>query len=48
VIRRCAACGAANRVHSIPNFAIFRGGVLIRQQPGVMGHRQLETLALAP
>ena len=36
------------RVQGIPDFAVFRGGVLIRQQPGVMGHRQLEALALAP
>jgi thioredoxin 2 len=35
------------RVQSIPNFAVFRGGVLKRQQPGLMGHRQLEALVLA-
>ncbi len=34
------------RVQSIPNFAVFRGGVLKRQQPGLTGHRQLEALVL--
>jgi len=33
-------------VNSIPNFALFRNGVLHRQQPGLLGHRQLERLAL--
>lgn len=34
------------RVQSIPNFAVFHGGALKRQQPGQMGHRQLEALTL--
>ncbi len=34
------------RVTSIPNFALFREGKLCRQQPGLLGHRQLEQLAL--
>jgi thioredoxin 2 len=34
-------------VNSIPNFAQFRNGMLRRQQPGMLGHRQLERLALA-
>ncbi len=33
-------------VRSIPNFAVLRDGVLKRQQPGLMGHRQLEALVL--
>jgi thioredoxin 2 len=33
-------------VNSIPNFALFRNGMLRRQQPGLLGHRQLEQLAL--
>lgn len=33
-------------VRSIPNFAVLRNGVLKRQQPGLMGHRQLEALVL--
>jgi len=38
----------AGRYHvtSIPNFALFRKGKLCRQQPGLLGHRQLEPLAL--
>lgn len=31
-------------VRSIPNFAVFRGGQLVRQQAGAMGHRQLMQL----
>lgn len=31
-------------VRSIPNFAVFRGGKLVRQQAGAMGHRQLMQL----
>ncbi len=31
-------------VRSIPNFALFRNGVLTWQQPGLLGHRQLEQL----
>ncbi len=34
------------RVQSIPNFAVFHRGTLQRQQPGQMGHRQLEALTL--
>ncbi len=30
-------------VRSIPNFAVFSGGELVWQQPGSMGHRQLES-----
>jgi thioredoxin 2 len=33
-------------VRSIPNFALFRGGRLAWQQPGLLDHRQLEQLAL--
>lgn len=33
-------------VRGIPNFALFRNGTLQRQQPGLMGHRQLEQIAL--
>jgi thioredoxin 2 len=29
-------------VRSIPNFALFRNGVLTWQQPGLLGHRELE------
>ena len=38
----------ANRfgVRSIPNFAVFKNGGLRRQQPGLMGHRQLAQLTL--
>jgi thioredoxin 2 len=34
-------------VRSIPNFAVFRNGRLQRQQPGLIGHRELERIALA-
>lgn len=33
-------------VRSIPNFAVFSGGRLTRQQAGAVGHRQLEDFAL--
>lgn len=33
-------------VRSIPNFAVFRRGALVRQQPGLMGHSQLEAMVL--
>jgi thioredoxin 2 len=33
---------AAFNVRSIPNFAVFNGGHLAWQQPGLMNHRQLE------
>jgi thioredoxin 2 len=29
-------------VRSIPNFALFRNGMLTWQQPGLLGHRELE------
>ena len=29
-------------IRSIPNFALFRNGVLAWQQPGLLGHRELE------
>jgi len=33
-------------VSSIPNFAVFRNGKVCWQQPGLLGHRQLEQVAL--
>jgi thioredoxin 2 len=33
------------QVRSIPNFAVFRNGVLAWQQPGLLGHRALEDQA---
>jgi thioredoxin 2 len=36
------------QISSIPNFAVFSGGRLLRQQPGAVDHRQLEKLAVAP
>jgi thioredoxin 2 len=39
-----AALASRYGVRSIPNFALFRGGVLAVQQPGLLGHRQLEQL----
>ncbi len=33
---------SAYDVRSIPNFALFRNGVLAWQQPGLLGHRELE------
>ncbi|MEW5708372.1 MAG: thioredoxin domain-containing protein [Pseudomonadota bacterium] len=33
-------------VRSIPNFAVFKDGALRWQQPGLLGHRQLEQIAL--
>ena len=35
-------------VSSIPNFAVFSGGRLLRQRAGAVDHRQLERLAIAP
>lgn len=35
-------------VRSIPNFALFRNGMLQWQQPGLLGHRQLEQIVLGP
>jgi thioredoxin 2 len=36
------------KVSSIPNFAVFSGGRLVRQRAGAVDHRQLEKLAIAP
>ena len=38
---------AAYNVRSIPNFAVFRAGRPVWQQPGLMGHRQLEQAVAA-
>ncbi len=35
-------------VQSIPNFAVFTGGRLVRQRAGAIDHRQLEKWAVAP
>jgi len=35
-------------IRSIPNFALFRNGVLTWQQPGLLSHRELEQAALGP
>ena len=36
------------QVQSIPNFAVFTGGRLMRQRAGQIDHRQLERWAIAP
>ena len=36
------------QVSSIPNFAVFSGGRLLRQRAGAIDHRQLEKWAVAP
>ena len=36
------------QVQSIPNFAVFSGGRLVRQRAGAIDHRQLEKWAIAP
>jgi thioredoxin 2 len=36
------------QVQSIPNFAVFSGGRLVRQRAGALDHRQLEKWAVAP
>ena len=36
------------QVQSIPNFALFSGGRLVRQRAGAVDHRQLEKWAVAP
>jgi thioredoxin 2 len=36
------------QVQSIPNFALFIGGRLLRQRAGTIDHHQLETWAIAP
>lgn len=35
-------------VQSIPNFAVFSGGRMVRQQAGAVDHRQLERWVVAP
>lgn len=35
------------QVQSIPNFAVFTGGRLVRQRAGAVDHRQLEKFAIA-
>jgi thioredoxin 2 len=39
---------SAYDVRSIPNFALFRNGVLTWQQPGLLSHRELEQAVRAP
>ena len=36
------------QIQSIPNFALFTGGRLVRQRAGAIDHRQLERWAVAP
>ncbi|MBX3156738.1 MAG: thioredoxin fold domain-containing protein [Deltaproteobacteria bacterium] len=36
------------QIQSIPNFALFTGGRLVRQRAGAVDHRQLERWAVAP
>lgn len=36
------------QIQSIPNFAVFSGGRLVRQRAGAVDHRQLERWAVAP
>ena len=36
------------QVQSIPNFALFSGGRLVRQKAGALDHRQLERWTIAP
>jgi len=36
------------QVQSIPNFAVFTGGRLVRQRAGALDHRQLERWVIAP
>lgn len=36
------------QIQSIPNFAVFSGGRLVRQRAGAIDHRQLERFAVAP
>jgi|SRR5687768_1147768 len=36
------------QVQSIPNFAVFSGGRLVRQRAGAIDHRQLERWAIEP
>jgi thioredoxin 2 len=44
---RNQALAARYGVRSIPNFALFRNGKLVWQQPGVLRHGELERAALA-
>jgi thioredoxin 2 len=37
------ALAARFNVQGIPNFAVFSGGKLVKQQAGVVGHQQMET-----
>lgn len=39
---------SAYDVRSIPNFALFRNGVLAWQQPGLLSHRELEQAVRGP
>lgn len=36
------------QIQSIPNFALFSGGRLVRQRAGAIDHRQLERWTIAP
>jgi len=36
------------QITSIPNFAVFSGGRLVRQRAGAVDHRALEKLAITP
>lgn len=36
------------QIQSIPNFAVFSSGRLVRQKAGAVDHRQLERFAVAP
>jgi thioredoxin 2 len=36
------------QITSIPNFAVFSGGRLVRQRAGAVDHRQLERWTIAP
>jgi thioredoxin 2 len=36
------------QIQSIPNFAVFNAGRLVRQRAGAIDHRQLERWAVAP
>ncbi len=36
------------QVQSVPNFALFSGGRLVRQRSGAVDHRQLERWAIEP
>jgi len=44
---RLPALAARYKVQSIPNFVVFRGGAVVRQQPGAMRHSDLEHLVAA-